>query len=218
MVINNSGAFFFVVSLELFKGNMFFQCRPEIHFFFTNHGWHPKTKINKKTPKFVELGIHHPNPVEGVYTNGVSHSDPKLIVFLESLFFEVADNITENPTQPWEKHATKTFTLPETNSSPLKIEGWNTAFLLRRSIFRGHVSFREGTFFWFPCMFFACSKNVIQISTCSSREIYSEPPPKKQPTNSWNVATDTSTKREVKQKSASLHHFFWGDSIKSSKP
>ena len=28
--------------------------------------------------------------------------------------------------------------------SPLKIDAWNTTFLLRRSIFRGYVSFREG--------------------------------------------------------------------------
>ena len=32
----------------------------------------------------------------------------------------------------------------ETNSSPLKMDGWNTTFLLWRPIFRGHVSFREG--------------------------------------------------------------------------
>ncbi len=35
-------------------------------------------------------------------------------------------------------------TLPETNSSPLKMDGWNTTFLLGRPIFRGYVSFREG--------------------------------------------------------------------------
>ena len=37
----------------------------------------------------------------------------------------------------------KTDTLPETNSSPLKMDGWNTTFLLGRPIFRGYVSFRE---------------------------------------------------------------------------
>ena len=37
------------------------------------------------------------------------------------------------------------FTLPKTNSSPLKMDGWNTTFLLGRLIFRGYVSFREGT-------------------------------------------------------------------------
>ena len=35
-------------------------------------------------------------------------------------------------------------TLPETNSSPLKMDGWNTTFLLGRPLFRGYVSFREG--------------------------------------------------------------------------
>ena len=34
-------------------------------------------------------------------------------------------------------------TLPETNSSHLKMDGWNTTFHLGRPIFRGHVSFRE---------------------------------------------------------------------------
>ena len=28
--------------------------------------------------------------------------------------------------------------------SPLKMDGWNTTFLLGRHIFRGYVSFREG--------------------------------------------------------------------------
>ena len=37
----------------------------------------------------------------------------------------------------------KTTTPPETNSSPLKMDGWNTSFLLGRPIFRGYVSFRE---------------------------------------------------------------------------
>ncbi len=37
-------------------------------------------------------------------------------------------------------------TLPETNSSPLKMDGWNTTFLLGCPIFRCKlaVSFREG--------------------------------------------------------------------------
>ena len=35
------------------------------------------------------------------------------------------------------------ITLPETNSSPLKMDGWNTSFLLGWPIFRGYVSFRE---------------------------------------------------------------------------
>ena len=38
----------------------------------------------------------------------------------------------------------KKTTLPETNSSPLKMDGWNTSFLLGRPIFKGYVSFREG--------------------------------------------------------------------------
>ena len=36
------------------------------------------------------------------------------------------------------------YTLPETNSSPLKMDGWNTSFLLGWPIFRCYVSFREG--------------------------------------------------------------------------
>jgi len=36
------------------------------------------------------------------------------------------------------------ITLPETNSSHLKMGGWKTSFLLGCPIFRGHVSFREG--------------------------------------------------------------------------
>ena len=34
-------------------------------------------------------------------------------------------------------------TLPETNSSPLKIDPWKRRFLLESTIFRGYVSFRE---------------------------------------------------------------------------
>ena len=37
-------------------------------------------------------------------------------------------------------------TLPETNSSPLKMDGWNTSFLSGWPIFRGYVSFRECTY------------------------------------------------------------------------
>ena len=33
------------------------------------------------------------------------------------------------------------LTLPETNSLHLKMDGWNTTFLLGRPIFRGYVSF-----------------------------------------------------------------------------
>ena len=35
------------------------------------------------------------------------------------------------------------YTLPETNSSPLKIDPWKRRFLLETTIFRGYVSFRE---------------------------------------------------------------------------
>ena len=35
------------------------------------------------------------------------------------------------------------FTLPETNSSHLKMDGWNTSFLFGWPIFRGYVSFKE---------------------------------------------------------------------------
>ena len=44
------------------------------------------------------------------------------------------------------KNTGQTVTLPETNSLPLKMDGWNTTFLLGRPIFRGYVSFREGSF------------------------------------------------------------------------
>ena len=37
-------------------------------------------------------------------------------------------------------------TLPETNSSPLKIDPWKRRFLLKTAIFMGYVSFREGNF------------------------------------------------------------------------
>ena len=39
------------------------------------------------------------------------------------------------------------ITLPETNSSHLKMDGWNTSFVLGWPIFRCYVSFREGTLF-----------------------------------------------------------------------
>ena len=35
-------------------------------------------------------------------------------------------------------------TLPETNSSHLKMDGWKTSFLLGWPMFMGYVSFREG--------------------------------------------------------------------------
>ncbi len=39
-------------------------------------------------------------------------------------------------------------TLPETNSSPLKINGWKMHVLLGWPIFRGYVSFREGIYIY----------------------------------------------------------------------
>ena len=35
-------------------------------------------------------------------------------------------------------------TVPETKKKHLYIGGWKTTFLLRRPIFRGYVSFRDG--------------------------------------------------------------------------
>ena len=48
------------------------------------------------------------------------------------------------PTKTWKMKTLKYCTLPETNSSHLKMDGWNTTVLLRRPIFRCYVSFREG--------------------------------------------------------------------------
>ncbi len=47
-----------------------------------------------------------------------------------------------NSTNGWLETWTK-FTRPETNSSHLKMDGWNTSFLLEWPIFRVYVSFRE---------------------------------------------------------------------------
>ena len=44
----------------------------------------------------------------------------------------------------WEKKTHGNIHSPETNSSHLKIDGWNTTFLLGRPIFRCLVSFKEG--------------------------------------------------------------------------
>ena len=38
----------------------------------------------------------------------------------------------------------KKVTLPEANSSHLKMDGWNTSFVLGWPIFRCYISFREG--------------------------------------------------------------------------
>ena len=45
---------------------------------------------------------------------------------------------------PVVKSWTPIITLPETNSSPLQMDGWNTTFLLGRPIFTGYVSLLEG--------------------------------------------------------------------------
>ena len=42
------------------------------------------------------------------------------------------------------KKVSRCFTLHETNSSHLKMDGWNTSFLLGWPIFRCYVSFRKG--------------------------------------------------------------------------
>ncbi len=47
----------------------------------------------------------------------------------------------------WETESKKIDRLPQTNSSHLKMDGWNTRFLLGWPIFRGYVSFREGNRF-----------------------------------------------------------------------
>ena len=47
---------------------------------------------------------------------------------------------------PPKSRVLKCPTLPETNSSPLKMDGWNTTFLLGRPIFRCYVSSREGNY------------------------------------------------------------------------
>ena len=40
----------------------------------------------------------------------------------------------------------KSHTLPETNNSLLKMDGWNTTFLLGRQLFRVYVKLRGGIF------------------------------------------------------------------------
>ncbi len=63
------------------------------------------------------------------------------------------------------------YTLPETNSSPLKMDGWNTTFLLGRPIFRGYVSFRECIY----CEAVAFSKSSRSIYTHKCHDIGGEP-------------------------------------------
>ena len=54
------------------------------------------------------------------------------------------------------------YTLPETNSSHLKMDGWKTTFLLGTPIFRGYVSFRKGNYIiWYHVQtFFGCRETV----------------------------------------------------------
>ena len=58
--------------------------------------------------------------------------------------------------RPWSQSvpASKVYTLPETNSSPLKMDGWKMNFLLGFGLFAGakmlvlgRVGFRNGNFF-----------------------------------------------------------------------
>ena len=65
----------------------------------------------------------------------------------------------------WMYHAGYLYTLPETNSSPLKIDGWKMYFLLGMTIFRDYVSFRE-------CIYLMI---IFQTCTASSSKNPREP-------------------------------------------
>ena len=52
----------------------------------------------------------------------------------------------------WNQDFPDLYTLPETKKSHLKMDGWNTSFLLGWPIFRCHVSFRE-------CNSYTCGKH-----------------------------------------------------------
>ena len=86
--------------------------------------------------------------------------------------------------QPWGRHgccesfgwsiwacdlANESTTLPETNSSHLKMDDWNTTFLLGWPIFRCYVSFRECTppVCW-KGRFFDETQNVFGEKVCSN--------------------------------------------------
>ena len=46
---------------------------------------------------------------------------------------------------------TNRYTIPKTNSSPLKMDGWNTIYLpfgASKGLFSGAVGFREGKTWW----------------------------------------------------------------------
>ena len=55
--------------------------------------------------------------------------------------------LTDKPTLPLKtNHRLNTLTLPETNSSPLKVDGWKMKFPFGKAYFqRRTVSFREGS-------------------------------------------------------------------------
>ena len=78
---------------------------------------------------------------------------PKILKERQSSQFNLSISFEEMDGDGVLDHAAKTKkhleipgnTLPETNSLPLKMDGWNTSLLLGWPIFRGYVSFRECT-------------------------------------------------------------------------
>ena len=93
--------------------------------------------------------------------------------------------------------STKRFTLPETNSAPLKMDGWNTSFLLGRPIFRGKLLVsgrvrepfpgRKKHKFVFCC--FLCSHDRIPQEQIDPKEIDSPPQTKRETeTAPWGMA------------------------------
>ena len=55
----------------------------------------------------------------------------------------VQDALRLDVSQEFQGKNNSLYTLPETNSLHLKMDAWNTRFLLGWPIFRRHVSFRE---------------------------------------------------------------------------
>ncbi len=70
---------------------------------------------------------------ESKFTTWGSYSLPELLVI----------PTRKKPAKPGSFLALE-FTLPETDSSPLKNGGWETTFPLGMPVFTGYVSFREG--------------------------------------------------------------------------
>ena len=68
---------------------------------------------------------------------------PVQLVDLSSIKIPTEIEDAEVELVPW-LSAKQAAISPQTNSSPLKMDGWKTSFRLRRPIFRGYVSFREG--------------------------------------------------------------------------